>query len=139
MTKWDDMEQWMKTQQLPRGFDALKDTGWVANYVKSMMADAIQEKGKLAGQNAAETFETHHFIVIKWPIPRGVHPSELRLLVREDKVRIEGLPEGKKDTVPLAKQVLPRSCKALCKDGILQIKLRKKPANRQYYEMPIRW
>ncbi|PWW05689.1 hypothetical protein DFQ01_104251 [Paenibacillus cellulosilyticus] len=139
MVKWDDMEQWMKKQQLPRGFEALKDTGWVERYVKSMMANAMPEKPAMPGSSNAETFETHHFIVIKWKLPRGVHPSSLRLFVREDRIRIEGLPEQKRETIELPKQVYPRVCRALCQDGVLQIKLRKKPFDRRYYETPIRY
>ncbi|GMK37999.1 hypothetical protein PCCS19_10530 [Paenibacillus sp. CCS19] len=139
MVKWDEMEQWMQKQQLPRGFDALKDTGWVERYVKSMMANAMPEKPAMPGHSNAETFETHHFIVIKWNLPRGVRPSDLRLFVREDRIRIEGLPQQQRETIDLPKQVNPRVCKALCQDGVLQIKLRKKPVDRRYYETPIRY
>lgn len=139
MAKWDELEQWMKNQQLPRGFEALKDTGWVERYVKSMMASAMPDKPGMPVSTGPETFETHHFIVLKWPLPQGVHPSMLRLYVREDKIRIEGLPNGKREVVSLPRHVYPRVCKALCRDGVLQVKVRKKPVNRQYVEVPIRW
>ncbi|EFM09911.1 conserved hypothetical protein [Paenibacillus curdlanolyticus YK9] len=148
MSRWDELERWMQEQQLPRGFEALKNTGWIERYVKTMMTKAMPEQmaqsvqtdqAAQQGHSRAETFETHHFIVVKWPLPRGAHPSSLRLLVREDRIRIEGLPGDGKDTVKLPKLVLPRVCKALCRDGILQVKLRKRPVNRQYYETTIRY
>ncbi|WP_336604312.1 Hsp20/alpha crystallin family protein [Paenibacillus sp. MMS18-CY102] len=145
MSRWDELERWMQEQQLPRGFEALKNTGWIERYVKTMMTKAMPEQmaqtvqASQQGHSRAETFETHHFIVVKWPLPQGAHPSSLRLLVREDRIRIEGLPSGEKETVKLPKPILPRVCKALCQDGILQVKLRKRPVNRQYYETTIRY
>ncbi|WP_042162722.1 Hsp20/alpha crystallin family protein [Paenibacillus gorillae] len=140
-SKWDDLERWMEGQKLPKGFDLLKEPDWVEQFVRKMMTKALPEAaGAMSSQGDDPSFfETHHFVIVKFPLPPGVNRDELRLYVREDRIRIEGLPENRTETVKLPKPVKPRICRALVKNGILQVKLRKRPGARTYYEADIRW
>ncbi|WP_028610410.1 Hsp20/alpha crystallin family protein [Paenibacillus harenae] len=138
-SKWDDLERWMENQQLPKGFEVLREPDWVERYVRKMMTKALPEAaGAMIGRGSAAFSETRHFILVKINLPDGFDREQLRLFVREDRLRIEGLPGGKHEIIKLPKLVKPRVCKTLLKDNVLQVKLQKRPANRTYHEAVIR-
>ncbi|MFX3633629.1 MAG: Hsp20/alpha crystallin family protein [Candidatus Pristimantibacillus sp.] len=141
-SKWDDLEQWLKGQKLPnKGFDMLREPDWVEQFVRKMMTKALPGAADAIVEHSggATFFETHHFVIVKFPLPAKVDRNELRVFVREDRIRIEGLPESRIETIKLPKPVKPQICKALVKEGILQVKLRKRPGSRTYHEAVIRW
>ncbi|MFC4777426.1 Hsp20/alpha crystallin family protein [Paenibacillus sp. GCM10023252] len=140
-SKWDEMERWMERQQLPQGFEKLREPGWIEQFVGRMMTRALPEAAETLTKRPANAqfFETHHFVVVKFTLPANTEPEQLRLFIREDLVRLDGLPGGKQEKIKLPKRVQPRRCRALVQDGVLQIKLRKRPGTRTYHEAPIRW
>ncbi|MUT66719.1 Hsp20/alpha crystallin family protein [Paenibacillus sp. NEAU-GSW1] len=140
-SKWDDLERWMEGQKLPKGFEVLKEPDWVEQFVRKMMTKALPEAAQAMNGIAEEatTFETHHFILVKFPLPAGTKRDDLKLFVREDRIKVEGLPDNRTETIKLPRPVKPRICRALVKNGILQVKLRKRPGTRTYYETTIRW
>ncbi|MFF2482023.1 Hsp20/alpha crystallin family protein [Paenibacillus sp. NPDC058071] len=140
-SKWDELERWMEGQKLPKGFDVLREPDWVEQFVRKMMTKSLPEAAGMMQQqdDGPSVFETHHFVFVKFPLPSGVERDSLRLFVREDRIRIDGLPGDRKETVKLPKPVKPKICRALVKNGVLQIKLRKRPGGAVYYEAPIRW
>lgn len=139
-SKWNDLERWMESQQLPKGFEVLREPDWVEQYVRKLMTKALPEAaGLLTGSQSAAFSETEHFVTVKIVLPKNVEQERVRLFVREDRLRLEGLPNGNKETVKLPKPVKPLICKAQVKDGILHIKLRKRPVNKNYREAFIVW
>ncbi len=139
-SKWDDLEQWMEGQQLPRGFELLREPDWVERYVRKMLTKALPEAaGVMIGSHTASISETRHFVIVKIKLPSDFEREQLRLFVREDRLRLEGLPSGKSEIIKLPKLVKPRISKTLLKDGVLQVKLQKRPVNRSYHEASIRW
>lgn len=139
-SKWDDMEKWMERQQLPKGFELLREPDWVEQYVRKMMTKALPEAaGVMIGGGSATFSETRHFIHVKINLPKGFEKEQLRLFVREDRLRLEGLPGGKIETIKLPKLVKPRVSKTLVKDNVLQVKLQKRPTNRTFHEAIVRW
>ncbi|MCF2937479.1 Hsp20/alpha crystallin family protein [Paenibacillus alkaliterrae] len=138
-SKWDDLEQWMEGQRLPRGFELLREPDWVEQYVRKMMTKALPEAaGAMIGKGLATFSETRHFVLVKINLPEGYEREQLKLLVREDRLRLEGLPGGKNETIKLPKLVKPRVCETLLKNGLLRVKLKKRPTNRTYHEVDIR-
>ncbi|MCA0754547.1 Hsp20/alpha crystallin family protein [Paenibacillus sp. N4] len=138
-SKWDELERWMEGQRLPKGFELLREPDWVEQYVRKMMTKALPEAaGAMIGKGMATFSESRHFLQVKIILPEGFEREMLRLMVREDRLRLEGLPGGKTETIKLPKLVKPRICKTLLKNGILQVKLRKRPALKTYHEAVIR-
>lgn len=138
-SKWDELERWMEGQRLPKGFELLREPDWVEQYVRKMMTKALPEAaGAMIGKGMATFSESRHFLQVKIILPDGIEREMLRLFVREDRLRLEGLPGGKTETIKLPKLVKPRICKTLLKNGILQVKLRKRPGLKTYYEAVIR-
>ncbi|WP_141506033.1 Hsp20/alpha crystallin family protein [Paenibacillus luteus] len=139
-SKWDDMEKWMERQQMPKGFELLREPDWVEQYVRKMMTKALPEAaGVMIGGGSATFSETRGFLHVKINLPTGFEKEQLRLFVREDRLRLEGLPGGKPEIIKLPKLVKPRVCKTLVKDGVLQVKLQKRPTNRTFHETVVRW
>lgn len=130
----------MEGQRLPKGFEVLQEPNWVEQYVRKMMTKSLPEAAGLLADSGNATFsETRHFVHVKIQLPDGYDRDQLRLFVREDRLRVEGLPSGKSETIKLPKLVKPRACKTLVKAGMLQVKLQKRPMNRTYHEAVIRW
>lgn len=139
-SKWDDMERWMEKQQMPKGFELLREPAWVEQYVRKMMTKALPEAaGVMIGGGSASFSETRHFLNVKITLPEGFDKEQLRLFVREDRLRLDGLPSGKPETIKLPKFVKPKVCKTLVKDNFMHVKLQKRPTNRTYHEAIIRW
>lgn len=138
-SRWEELEQWMEGQKLPKGLDVMSEPDWVEKFVRKMMTKALPAAGVADPPSSSSTFETHHFIIVKFRLPKGCSRDELRLLVRSDKIRIEGLPDGGSESIKLPKAVHPRECRALVRDGVLQVKLRKRNYGSSYYETSIRW
>ncbi|MNH36541.1 hypothetical protein D3C79_973390 [compost metagenome] len=103
------------------------------------MTKALPEAaGAMIGNGEASFSEAGQFIIAAIKLPAGYDKDRLRLYVREDRLKLEGLPDGKIETIKLPKLVKPRVCKTLLKDDILKVKLRKRPPIRTYYEAIIR-
>jgi HSP20 family molecular chaperone IbpA len=138
-SKWDELERWMEGQRLPRGFEVLREPDWVEQYVRNMMTKALPEAaGVMIGGGSASFSETRGFVHVKIKLPEGSDLEQLRLLVREDRLRLEGLPGGKAETIKLPKLVRPKWCQALHKNGTLRVKLKKRPTSRTVHEAVIR-
>lgn len=140
-SKWDDLERWMEGQKLPKGFEAMQEPDWVEQFVRKLMTKALPDAAGVLPNpaSAASTFETHHFVIVKFKLPLGTLQENLQLLVKSDKIKIQGLPDGRAETVKLPRPIHPRHCRALVKDGVLQVKLRKREDGRKYIAADIRW
>ncbi|AJY77293.1 Hsp20/alpha crystallin family protein [Paenibacillus beijingensis] len=139
-SKWEDMQSWLAKQQLPKGFDMMKEADWVGRLVRQMMTSAMEgQRQNEGGQSRAEFVETQRHLLVKIALPQAAAPDSLRLLVREDRLKITGLPGQEEERIKLPKPVIPRACQAAYRNGILKVKLRKRPFNRSYLETAIRY
>lgn len=139
-SNWDDLERWMEGQQLPKGFEVLREPDWVERFVRKMMTKSLPEiAGKITGTGTSATKESKLYITVIYKLPPGAERDKIRLFVREDLLRIEGLPGGKSETVKLPKLVKPQVCQAAIRDGELQVKLKKRQRLRKVHEHSIHW
>ncbi|WP_425271760.1 Hsp20/alpha crystallin family protein [Paenibacillus protaetiae] len=140
---WDDLEQWMEGQKMPKGFDVLREPDWVEQFVRKLMTKALPDVANVmpgpSGSPDAKAFETHHFVIVKYTLPPGTERDQLQVLVKADKVKIKGLPEGKTEVIKLPKPVFPKQCRALVRGGVLQVKLKKRPGGELYHIADVRW
>lgn len=137
---WSGLAQWMEQSGLPQAMDLMKQPKMIEGYVRDMISNAVPAAGTwpIPNKQRYKCFETHHFVFIKFKLGSSVKPEELRLFVRPDRIKLR-LPGGKQEEVSLPCTVIADSCRALCKEGILQVKLRKRPVSTVYKEAPIRW
>ncbi|SFL44479.1 hypothetical protein SAMN03159341_10697 [Paenibacillus sp. 1_12] len=146
-SRWKQVEALLGTKlpSLPETSDMspLTDTSWVDDYVQQMLKKAMPKSGMLRGiktihgiKTNTEIFETHHYVIIKFKLPQ---PSNPIVKARADRVTIEDKPLLKKQSVKLPCLVVPRSSKASYKNGILQIKMRKRKVDQTAYDVYVRY
>ncbi|ASS65002.1 MULTISPECIES: Hsp20/alpha crystallin family protein [unclassified Paenibacillus] len=150
-SKWDQMQEWLARQQLPKGFEAMKEPEWVARIVKQMMEGALSgsptaglsgmqdtaDKAK-KGENfkagisslGAEWTENKEYLLLKLPLQGEADAETLRVRVKEERLRIEGLPGRRPQSLPLPAPVQPRSTRAMIKGGVLRVRLKKKSPSK---------
>jgi len=143
---WDAFRQWM-TGGPP--FDAAnEDFRWITEYVDGVVKDALTAAGsrsakrpsRKAGQPLSyELFQTHHHLIVRFRVPERIKARRLRVFAGVQKLRVEGLPGDEAQTVELPAFVSPSSCRALFKDGVLQVKLAKRKINDRFEEVFIRF
>ncbi|SDR90290.1 hypothetical protein SAMN05444162_0305 [Paenibacillaceae bacterium GAS479] len=149
--RFDRMQDWLSKQQLPRGFDMMKDPEWVASFVKGMMESAmsgnpsaglsgLQETAEQEGKDKefqaaissieAKWSESREYLVLKLPMNGDPDWDTMRVMAKEDKLKLEGLPGRKPQVLKLPSPILPRSTRAVLRGGVLRIRMKKKMASR---------
>lgn len=149
--KFERMQDWLSKQQLPRGFELMKDPEWVAGFVKGMMESAMsgnpsaglsgtqqtddkesKEKDFKAAVSSveAEWSEGREYLLLKVPMNGDPDWDTLRVLAKEERLKLEGLPGRKPQVFKLPSPIMPRSTRAVLRGGVLKIRMKKKLAGR---------
>ncbi|QHT61889.1 hypothetical protein GXP70_19145 [Paenibacillus lycopersici] len=128
---WEELEQWMEKQQLPKGFDMFKQSEWIESYVRGMMNKALPAASAALQTSNANVVETKRYVIVTYPIGEAVEVADVRLIAKEDRLKLSGLPGGGNELIRLPKLVLPRTCQAQYDGVVLKIKLRKRPASKR--------
>jgi len=145
---WDAFRQWMN-EGSPFEFDAAnEDFRWITDYVDGVVKDALTAAGARGAKRPPrrsgrpltyELFQTHHHLIVRFRVPERIKARRLRVFAGVQKLRIEGLPGDAAQTVDLPAFVSPSTCRALFKDGVLQVKLTKRKINDRFEEVFIRF
>jgi HSP20 family molecular chaperone IbpA len=146
-SRWDQMQEWLARQQLPKGFEMMKEPEWVARIVKQMMEGALSgnPSAGLSGMQdtadkakktedfkaaisslGAQWSENKDYLLLKLPLQGEADVQTLRVRVKEERLRIDGLPGQRPHSMPLPAPVQPRSARAIIKEGVLRVRLKKK-------------
>ncbi|TLS53619.1 hypothetical protein FE782_04930 [Paenibacillus antri] len=148
---WDTFKKWMQDSL---SFGAPQDDfRWVTEYVDGILKEALaapeRQQEKVSGKAprssgvgkplSYELFQTHRHIIVRFVVPERIKPRQLRVYAAVQRLRIEGLPNGAKQTVALPALVYSDTARALFKDGVLQVKLMKRPSNERFEEVFIRF
>lgn len=114
---------------------------WVENYVKNVMKQALpdMDSPSLKHHFHTEIFDTHNNVIVKVHVPDKAQARKLKVLINVNQIRLEGLPDNNIQTIRLASLVVPGSCKAVYRSGILQLHVRKQSAENPYQEIDIRF
>lgn len=141
---WTEFGKWMDGQM-----SALPKNGgfhWISDYVDRMMKEAVslqEQKGfrpkRPSKPLREETFETHHYVIVRLHVPVFVNERRLRVHASAQRLKIAGLPGDEEQVVALPFPVSPSSARAMYKDGILQVKLLKRKITERFEEIYIRY
>lgn len=139
---WKSFEQFFagKFPLTPTGMK--QDNTWVENVVKDVMTQAFPQSinvDMLGKYYRTELFETHYNVIVKVYIPDKEQARNLRPAISAQRLQLEGLPDEKSQTVRFTSPVVPESCKAVYKDGVLQFNLKKQKANERMHEIRVRF
>jgi HSP20 family molecular chaperone IbpA len=117
---------------------------WIESYVQDVMKQAMPTISSTSSERAkhhihTETFETHNNVIVKIHVPDRQQARKIRVSLSVNAVRLEGLPDKKEQTIRLNKLIYPDSCKAVYRDGIIQLHMRKHVADHHFHEVDVRF
>ncbi|WP_308634537.1 hypothetical protein [Paenibacillus silvisoli] len=130
-SKWEELEEWMEGQQLPKGFDVFRQSDWIEKYVHSMLNKALPAASAALNSASSNIVETKRHVVVTYPIGESADLSALRLVASEDRIKLSGIAGKDSETIKLPKLVLPRTCSAHYDGSVLTVKLRKRPPSKR--------
>lgn len=117
------------------------DLSWLDGYIKEILKKTMpqMEVQTLKHHFHSEVFDTHNNVIVKVHIPDRAQARKIQVLMNADQLRLEGLPDNKTQTIRLPGLVVPTSCKAVYKSGILQLHMRKQTTESPFYEIDVRF
>jgi HSP20 family molecular chaperone IbpA len=121
------------------------DLSWIGPYVQKTIARVLASTPSMdqnrtqAAPFEAETFETLTHVIVKVRIPDRNRARNTNVYAGLNQVRLEEGQGVSRTTIPLPAIVLPESCKAVYKNGILQLQLKKRNMETASYPVPIRY
>lgn len=141
-SRWEALES-LLGMKLPnfstdKHLEQWKDTSWVEDYVKNILEKSLPSSSTLkrTTSSPSEIFETHHFVIMKMKMPENANPI---VKIRTDQVKVDGLSGSNSHIVRLPCHIDPQQSRASYKDGVLQIKMKKKKINKNYHEVAVRY
>lgn len=139
---WKGLEQFFGGKFPSAPIDGMNDPAWVEHIVKDVMKKAFPKSLDLKMLNKhfrTEIFETHNNVIVKIHIPDKTQAHNLKSYVGVNRIKLEGLPDDKKQSVKLPTHIVPESCKALYKNGVLQMQMRKTKISDRMHQVNVRF
>lgn len=133
MSKWSELEKWLNATNFEKGMEAFKDIPVVEQFFRSLK-HSYSSKGERVEPANVRFKEGKEHLDVLFQLPHEYAPDDLKLYVREDYIRIEGLPDDTIEMIKLPKLVRAKYCKAKIVDTELQIRLTKRPRPRKFCE-----
>ncbi|MFB9277870.1 hypothetical protein [Cohnella cellulosilytica] len=137
---WKELRKWLGKDipwEMAENWDRTGDSGWMNDYVKKILQSA-----KVGTHTAdrpvvrAETKQGEKYVNVEIRLAPEVDVRTLQLLATSERLKIAGLPEGKKRIVRFPCRVYPRSGKAVMKkERQLVVRFKRKPAEKSEYEL----
>ncbi|SDC77126.1 hypothetical protein SAMN02799630_01440 [Paenibacillus sp. UNCCL117] len=119
------------------------DLSWIDGYIKDIMKQAMPQaqvqSQSLKHHFHTEVFDTHRNVIVKVHIPDKSQARKIRVMLNVSTLRLEGLPQDRTQTVRLPSLVSATSCKAVYRNGILQLHMRKQSTENPFYEIDVRF
>jgi HSP20 family molecular chaperone IbpA len=143
---WSKLETLFSELQPAKGQKGKpQNLDWIDEFVKDIIKQAIPETVQTSKTPQSsktplqtEVFETHRNVIARIRIPDNIEPRKLQVFVSLYHLKIEG-PEGKKHTIELPATVDSRACKAVFRDGVLQVQMRKQARGERFDEVYIQF
>jgi len=111
---------------------------WVEEYVQSILKQTIPARA-MPGQFDTEIVETHQAVVVKIHIPDINHAKKMTVHAAAEQIKLQG-GEGKSlQLIRLPHPVMPTSCKAEYRAGVLQLHMRKRTEEEPFYEIDVKF
>ncbi|WP_134700088.1 Hsp20/alpha crystallin family protein [Ammoniphilus sp. YIM 78166] len=144
-SSWKNFEELFKNN-FPnmQPMSGASDVGSIEQYIKNTM-DSVFKNGFAQGNGfsnvgpglRSDVMDTLHHVIAKVYIPEGVDPYQLMVFVNNQSIKLGGFPDQQKHVVKLPFPVVPRNSKAVFKDGILQVRMKKLAMEDQYHEVNV--
>lgn len=138
---WKSFEQFFGGKFPLAQSELNKNTAWVDQVVKDVMTKAFPQvdASKLGALYQTEVFETHNNVIVKIRIPDREQARSISVFAAMNHVKLDGGDSGKKQTIRLSSPVVPESCKAVYKGGVMQLHMKKWKRKKPPHEVYVRF
>ncbi|MFD0713707.1 hypothetical protein [Paenibacillus sp. GCM10027626] len=141
----EPLTDWIKRQQRKGEKGVLRDPAWIENYVMQMISETVptvaaamlSATSAVPRQSGVTVKETKRYVLAQLELPKSTYIADVRLQVREDRIRICGLAKGKKKIIKLPALVMPRYSRAYIEGSALKIRMRKRQLRKKVYKVEI--
>lgn len=139
MKTWEEFEKWLNSGNIPKQLESLKDIPLFDNWLHQIrQATGVQATARKEGvRKSYQIKENKDQLEVTYELPANYDAADIVLFVREDYVKIEGLPEQQIELIKLPKLVKASVCKSKIQDDILIIRLTKRPRPIKFYRYTI--
>jgi HSP20 family molecular chaperone IbpA len=115
------------------------DLSSINNYVQNAISHVMPSETTIHPDVHPDIFETHNFVIVKLKLPKNVNPSNIRLFIQANHIKLEGWANEKEQIIKLPSSVQSTKSKALFKQGVLEIKMPKIKFRDRFHEVFIRF
>jgi len=142
----NDLFDWKKfNQYMQNQFSNIKpdlphlDFSWIENIVKDSVHSTVPDyKNRVPGQFSVELFEMLNYIIVKVKVPEDLTLSSVHLTANSTSLQIEDEANQRKQLIKLPAVIDVSGAKAICQNGIVEIRLPKKYLSDPFREIKIR-
>ena len=135
MKNWEDFEKWFSNANFPKNLESIKEIpvldNWI-NQIRQATATPTSKNDQTPKSNY-QIKEGKDVLEVTFSLPIGYEQDEIMLFVREDFIKIEGLPDQHIELIKLPKLVKSKVCKAKIEEDQLIIRLSKRPRPIKFY------
>lgn len=111
---------------------------WLEKEVKDSIESAMAGM-RLMDSESIDLFETHRSVIAKIIVPNRRILKSLSIRVNEEHMKVSGFRHKEIQTIRFPTFVIPSTAKAVYKNGVLQVQIRKKEKSERYYELNIEY
>jgi len=133
MNNWSDLEKWLHTTNFEKSMAAFKDIPIVDQFFNNLKRGSQSDEDRSLPKSYRFK-EGKEYLDVLVQLPVNTDVQELRLFVREDYIRLEGLPDDSIEMIKLPRLVKAKYCRAKTVNDELQIRLTKRARSRKFYE-----
>lgn len=115
---------------------------WIEEYVQNVLKQALPTVNLATVKQRTyhtELFDTHNNVIVKVHIPDKTQARKVRVMLSSNQIRLEGTPDDTAQTIRLSSLVVPSSCKAVYRNGVLQLHMRKLVNDNLFHEVDVRF
>lgn len=119
------------------GFDA----SWVEQYVHNILKQTLPKSDLHAGSKGydVETTETRQHVTVKVYVSDPSEAKRLQVEAAATQIRLSLKDRDAEQRIQLPHPVIPSSCRAVYKDGVLQLQLRKQEKEELFYNINVQF
>ena len=137
---WKELRRWLGKDipwEMAENWDRTGDSGWMNDYVKKLLQNA--KAGVSASERAAVQIETRQegkYVRVAIRLAPEVDVRALQLTTTSERLKISGLPGGKKRVIRFPCLVYPRTGKAVMKkERHIVVRFKRRPSEKSEYEL----
>lgn len=139
LPNWKQMQEWLGRDMpwdLVEKWDKRRDNSWLNEYVKNMMVHARKDaRAKSKGLQRMDVQKDAKFVTVTMKLESEQALRGLQLFANSERLRVTGLPNDGKQSIRFPCLVYPRTGKAAMKKDRLVVRFKRRPAERNEYEL----